>query len=86
MANIKTGGLMAQKQEVAVETKKKTVALVMNELLDSNGIKTRINELLGRRAHNMACTKEICMKTCFECFREEPEEIEDFEEDGEDDE
>lgn len=50
MANIKTGGLMAQKQEVAVETKKKTVALVMNELLDSNGIKTRINELLGRRA------------------------------------
>lgn len=50
MANIKTGGLIAQKQEVAVEAKKKTVALVMNELLDSNGIKTRINELLGRRA------------------------------------
>ena len=51
MANIKNGGVvkkdLGDKKEVLT---KNTVSLVMNELLDSSGIKARINELLGRRS------------------------------------
>lgn len=53
MANVKTGGLMAaqeHKPDALAQAKSKSVAAVMNELLDRNGIKARINELLGRRA------------------------------------
>lgn len=51
MANVKTGGLVTQQSGNAVEqAKKKSVSLVFSELLDSNGMKNRINELLGKRA------------------------------------
>ncbi|PWM78638.1 MAG: recombinase RecT [Phascolarctobacterium sp.] len=55
MANIKSnGGIVAARQqnknEVATQAKQKSIALVMNELLDSEGIRGRINELLGKRA------------------------------------
>lgn len=51
MANVKTGGLVMQQSSNAVEAaKKKSVSLVFSELLDSSGMKARINELLGKRA------------------------------------
>ena len=51
MANVKTGGLVATTKSNDLEAvKKKSVAMAMGELLDSNGIKKRINELLGKRA------------------------------------
>ena len=51
MANVKTGGLVAATKSNDLEAvKKKSVAMAMGELLDSNGIKKRINELLGKRA------------------------------------
>lgn len=51
MANVRTGNLVAATNNNAVEeVKKKSVAMMMGELLDSQGIKKRINELLGKRA------------------------------------
>ena len=53
MANAKNGGLIANKQsngDALQQAKQKTVAMALNELLDSNGIRGRINELLGKRA------------------------------------
>ena len=51
MANVRTGGLVAATKNNDLEAvKKKSVAMAMGELLDSNGIKKRINELLGKRA------------------------------------
>ena len=49
------GGLFAQKQQeqnnnAVAEVRQRGVATVMNELLDSSGIKNRIKELLGSRA------------------------------------
>lgn len=40
----------AQVETKAAETQKKSIALIMNELLDQNGIRARINDLLGSRA------------------------------------
>lgn len=53
MANAKNGGLMTAKQNNGDElqrAKQKTMAMALNELLDSDGIRGRINELLGKRA------------------------------------
>ena len=59
MADVKKGGIVAAKQNAAngnnggavvAQAKNKSVAYVMNELLDSEGIRGRINELLGKRA------------------------------------
>lgn len=59
MADVKKGGIVAAKQNAAngnnggavvAQAKNKSVAYVMNELIDSEGIKGRINELLGKRA------------------------------------
>lgn len=50
MANVKTGVAIPQKNNVVEQAKKKSVAMAMNELLDRDGIKGRINELLGKRA------------------------------------
>lgn len=50
MANAKTGVVIAPKNSTVEKTRNKSVALAMNELMDSSGIKARINELLGRRA------------------------------------
>lgn len=54
MANVKQGGIIAKKQQEtqvqAQQTQKQSVAAIMNGMLDSSGIKTRINELLKERA------------------------------------
>lgn len=50
MANVKTGVAIPQKNNVIEQAKKKSVAMAMNELLDREGMKNRINELLGKRA------------------------------------
>ena len=51
MANVKTGGIVAAASNNNLEAvKKKSVAMMMGELLDSQGIRKRINELLGKRA------------------------------------
>lgn len=54
MANVKSGGIVAAKKnngsEVVAAAQKKSVALAMNELLDSEGIRGRIKDLLGKRA------------------------------------
>ena len=54
MANVKNGGIVAAKKnngsEVVAAAQKKSVALAMNELLDSEGIRGRIKDLLGKRA------------------------------------
>ena len=48
------GGVIAKRQEsagkVQQEVKTRSVATIMNEMLDSSGIKNRIKELLGSRA------------------------------------
>ena len=51
MANARTGLELKSNTEVdANKAARKSVALLMNELLDSEGIKSRIHELLGKRA------------------------------------
>lgn len=54
MANVKSGGIVAAKKNeapaAASAAKTKSIAYVMNELLDQEGIRSRINELLGKRA------------------------------------
>ena len=57
MANIKNGGIVAAKQNAAnnggavvEQAKNKSVAMAMNELLNKEGIRARINEILGKRA------------------------------------
>lgn len=58
MANVKQGGIIAKRQQEAQaqaqQAQKQSVATIMNNLLDSSGIKARINELLGSRAPQFA--------------------------------
>ena len=55
MANT-SGGLLStvNKSNENKDVQKKSIALIMNEMLDSNGIKARINELLGKRSAQFA--------------------------------
>lgn len=48
MANVKGGVIKAQ--TTAVSTEQKSVTVLMNELLDREGMKKRFNEILGKRA------------------------------------
>ena len=54
MANVKQGGIIAKKQQETQvqqqQAQKQSVAAIMNGMLDSSGIRTRINELLKERA------------------------------------
>ena len=55
MANT-SGGLLStvNKSNENKDVQKKSIALIMNEMLESNGIKARINELLGKRSAQFA--------------------------------
>ena len=54
MANVRQGGIIAKKQQETQvqqqQAQKQSVAAIMNGMLDSSGIRTRINELLKERA------------------------------------
>lgn len=46
-----SGGLLAKQQEQKqVATQQKSLAVMMNDLLEKQGVRNRINELLGKRA------------------------------------
>ena len=53
MANVKQGGIIAKKQQQEIQpqqTQQQSVSLIINNMLDSSGIRKRIDELLGSRA------------------------------------
>lgn len=56
MANVKQGGIIAKRQQEAQpqQAQKQTLNVMLNSMMDSSGIKTRLNELLGKRSAQFA--------------------------------